>query len=187
MLRLALVCSLVAFAAACSSSSTPSATTTPAPAAADNPLCPMVAGTSITAEDTATGGALVFASTGDRDAVRARVAGWAERHNARHAAMGPLPGDDGAAAGGAMAGDDGAMAHHHHHHHGGGDSGGGGGAMQMGGDPAEWIGAHSRAEVADTDDGVRITFVTFPDQVGALQGELRMHAEHLGASGCGAR
>jgi len=55
-------------------------TTTPHPAAGD-PTCPLeVPGTSITVEDTADGGALVFATTGDAAAVQARADTFATQH-----------------------------------------------------------------------------------------------------------
>lgn len=103
-------------AAACGGSAPAPVTTTPAepaPAAAGD--CPMdVAGTSVTVEDLAAGGALVFVTTGDAAALRAHIAGWAAAHNAHHSAMGPLPtGDESAPSGG-----------HDHHHHGGGGGGG---------------------------------------------------------------
>jgi len=54
------------------------------------------------------------------------------------------------------------------------------------GDPATMIDAHSSATATDVDGGVDLTFVTFPDQLAGLLAELRTHAEHLAASGCGA-
>lgn len=54
------------------------------PAAADDPSCPLlVPGTSLSVEATATGAALVFVTTGDPLAVRARAAKLAEMHNQR--------------------------------------------------------------------------------------------------------
>lgn len=73
-------------AAACGgkSSSTTTTTTQPTTAAADDPSCPLlVPGTSLTVEDTAAGAALVFVTTGDPLAVRARAAKLAEMHNKR--------------------------------------------------------------------------------------------------------
>ena len=57
----------------------------PAPPAGDeDPTCPLlVAGTSISAEDTETGAALVFVTTGDVAAVRARATALVAAHNAR--------------------------------------------------------------------------------------------------------
>lgn len=73
----------LAFAlAACGSNTSSTASTTPvAKAPADDPSCPLlVPGTSVTVEDTATGAALVFVTTGDPLAVRARAASLAEMH-----------------------------------------------------------------------------------------------------------
>lgn len=51
---------------------------------ADDPSCPLlVPGTSLEVEETATGAALVFVTTGDPLAVRARAAKLAEMHNQR--------------------------------------------------------------------------------------------------------
>ncbi|MEZ4403336.1 MAG: hypothetical protein R3B06_25140 [Kofleriaceae bacterium] len=134
-----------------------------------------VPGTSVAEVDADTGGALVFTTTGDPSVLRARVAGWAERHNARHGAMGLLPTGDEAAP---------AMEGHHHHHHGGaGDAP----AASTAADPAELVQTHSSATAVDVDGGARLEFKTFPDQVGALQGELRGHAAHLATVGCGGR
>lgn len=76
---------LIATATACGGSSSPSQDTTPvaapAPAAADDPTCPLVVpGTSLSVEDTTTGAALVFVTTGDAKAVRARAAAFAQMH-----------------------------------------------------------------------------------------------------------
>ncbi|HEY1555636.1 MAG TPA: hypothetical protein VGF94_12450 [Kofleriaceae bacterium] len=50
----------------------------PPPAAHDDPACPVaVPGTSVTVEDTPTGGALVFVTTGNVDDLRARAAKFA--------------------------------------------------------------------------------------------------------------
>ena len=197
MLRTALFSFAVALVAACgSSTSSTTASTTPAPASGDH--CPMIEGTSVAVEDTATGAAVVFATTGDRAALRARVSAWAEKHNQHHGAMGPLPtGDEPAGAGhehhhdaAAPAGGDHAGHAMHGEHAGhamhGEHAGHGEHAMHGGDGPAAMITTHSRVEVADTEQGVRATFVTFPDQVGALQAEVRMHAEHLASAGCGA-
>jgi hypothetical protein len=143
---LAVVFVLAALSACGGSSSTPKVTTVPtdpAPAAGDS--CPMtVAGTSVTVEETQAGAALVFVTTGDAEALRARVRAWAEAHNARHGAMGALPtGEEQAADGGGE-----------HHHHGGGDSGGGEHAGHeahgAAGEPMA-IGIHSRATESDID------------------------------------
>lgn len=184
MIRSLFACSLFFAIAACGGSSSHPATTTPTTAATDD-RCPMsIDGTSVSVLDTPTGGTLAFRTTGDAAALRSRVAGWAERHTARHAAMGPLPtGAETAPAGGGE--------HDHHHHHGAaapaGDMAAGDMALASSdGDPATMIDAHSSATATDVDGGVDLTFVTFPDQLAGLQAELRTHAEHLAASGCGA-
>ncbi|CAN5906033.1 hypothetical protein BH11MYX3_BH11MYX3_10790 [soil metagenome] len=67
----------------CSSPAKPTDPMKPAPAA-DDPSCPLlVAGTSITVEDTAAGPSLVFVTTGDVAAVRTRGAALAAMHNAQ--------------------------------------------------------------------------------------------------------
>src|SRR5690606_15650047 len=73
-----------ATAAACGGQAAAPQDTTPvaAPApAADDPTCPLVVpGTSLSVEDTNTGAALVFVTTGDTKAVRARAAAFAQMH-----------------------------------------------------------------------------------------------------------
>lgn len=173
------------FIAACGGSSPAKVTTTPTePAAASD--CPMdLPGTSVAVEETPTGGALVFVTTGDVAVLRQHVGAWAEKHNAHHGAMGPLPTGDEQPSGG----------HEHHDHHGGGAAAGGGEHAGHGGGGGEhaghgggaWqtmIGVHSRAVSADVDGGVRLEVITFPDQVGALRDELRGHVAHLSSSGC---
>jgi hypothetical protein len=73
---------LVLAVAACGSkSSNPSTTPAERAAAADDPSCPLlVPGTSLSVEDTTGGAALVFVTTGDPLAVRARAAKLAEMH-----------------------------------------------------------------------------------------------------------
>lgn len=161
--------------AACGGSSQSStATTTPPPAtAAADPTCPVeVPGTSVTTEDTATGAALVFVTTGDTGELRKRVATLAAMHNEHHAAMGPLP-----------TGDEQGGGHAHHDHaamHGaqGGDHAGSDHAM------GGMIGVHSKAVAEDVEGGAKLVFVAFPDGVAKLQGELRMHAQHLASGTC---
>lgn len=167
--------------AACGGSSSPKVTTTPAEstAPADDP-CPMtIAGTSVAVEDSPVGGALVFATTGDVAALRARVRAWADAHNAHHEAMGPLPtGEEAASAGG----------HDHHGGHGGhgghADHGGGGHAGHGGGGGPMSIAIHSRATAVEVDGGARLELTAFPDQIGAMRDELRAHAEHLAMGHC---
>ena len=171
MMRLSCLIAVIALAACPGSKSSPATTETKPVAAADD-RCPMTLdGTSVAVEDTATGGALVFVTTGDLDALRLRLRGWATRHSQRHEAMGPLPTGDEVATGG-----------HDHHHHGGGGTDAA--SIRRSSDPADWIAAHSSSEITDVDQSVRLTFVTFPDQVASLQAELRAHAEHLGTNDC---
>lgn len=82
MLKLCLSLAVSIALAACGSKPAPQPTTPPAPAAAaDDPTCPLlVPGTSISVEDTPTGAALVFVTTGDALQVRARAAAFADMH-----------------------------------------------------------------------------------------------------------
>jgi hypothetical protein len=192
---------LFAFVMACGGGTSSKVTTMPTEngaegAVADDP-CPMtVAGTSVTVEDLPVGGVLVFVTTGDAAALRARVHAWADAHNAHHGAMGPLPtGNEAAGGGGHDHGGHGGHAGHgggggEHAHGGGGEHahggvvdhsghGGGGGA---GGPMA--IGVHSRATAVDIDGGARLELTSFPDQIGAMRDELRGHAEHLAMGHC---
>jgi hypothetical protein len=173
--KLAALLLSVSLAACGGSSSSAGPTTTPTKTAtADDPSCPVsVAGTSVTVEDAANGAALVFVTTGDVAEVRKRVATLAAMHNEHHSAMGPLP--DGTDAGGGHAGHD---AHAHH----GGAGGGGGGAHA--GHAGGMIGVHSKATAADIDGGAKVTFVANGGDVGKLQSELRMHAQHLAGGTC---
>jgi hypothetical protein len=130
-----------------------------------DPTCPvLVAGTSVSVEDTSDGAAFVFVTTGDAAAVRTRAAALADRHNKRHAAMG-----------GSSEGHEGHDGH-----------------MQMPAEskvaPAvmgDMISVHSTAAVSEVPNGARITFTpASPGDVAKLQSELRMHAQHLGAGTC---
>ena len=69
--------------AACGGKSTPKQDTAPVgKPAADDPTCPLVVpGTSVSVEDTTSGAALVFVTTGDAAAVRTRATALAEMHN----------------------------------------------------------------------------------------------------------
>lgn len=169
---------------ACGGSSQQAAT--PAPAAPADPTCPVeVPGTSVSVEDTSTGAAMVFVTTGDVAELRKRVTAMAAKHNAHHGAMGALP--DGTGGGGEHAGHDmGAMpggGAHAGHDMGGGHAGhdmsgmhgGGGGGMIM---------MHSKAEAADIEGGIKATFTVAPADVAKIQAELRMHAQHLAAGTC---
>jgi hypothetical protein len=135
--------SLLFAAAACGGKAAPA--TTPveptAPAKADDPTCPLlVPGTSLSVEDTAAGAALVFVTTGDAGAVRARAAAFADMHNKHEGPSGSL------------------------------------GMM---------FPATSTAAEKDIDGGARVELsAKNPDDVGKLQGELRMHAGHLTGGSC---
>jgi hypothetical protein len=157
--------------AACSGSSKPATTPTSTPvSAAEDPTCPVsVAGTSVTAEDTANGAALVFVTTSDVGELRKRVAAMGKTHNDQHAAMGPLPTGNETGGGG-----------HDHHDH---------AAMQAGSTPAPagggtMIDVHSKATAEDIERGAKLVFVAFPDGVAKIQSELRMHAQHLASGSC---
>jgi hypothetical protein len=149
---------LFVVAAGCSSSPRPESAARTAPAH-DDPTCPvLVPGTSVTVEDTNDGAALVFVTTGDAAAVRKRAAALAEMHTSHHAAMG----------------------HDMHDMH-GGDAHGGGQMGQMG----MMISTHSNASVAEIPNGARVVFVAADAaNVGGLQSELRMHAQHLANGTC---
>jgi hypothetical protein len=72
---------LVLAIAACGGGKKTSSPTTTAPARAEDPSCPLeVPGTSVSVEDTPNGAALVFVTTGDPLAVRARAAKLADMH-----------------------------------------------------------------------------------------------------------
>lgn len=148
---------------ACGSTATP--TTGPSKVTPGDPACPVaVSGTSVTVEDTDTGAALVFVTTGDLADLRKRAAAMAQKHNDHHAAMGPLP-DGTEQAGG----------HEHHDHGGHGDHANNGGSM---------IGVHSKATPADIEGGVKIAFISGAAEISKLQSELRMHAKHYAAGSC---
>lgn len=161
---------LLVLLVACGGTSTSTSTgTTTAPKVADDPACPVaVSGTSVTVEDTDTGAALVFVTTGDVADLRKRAAAMAQKHNEHHAAMGPLP--DGMDASG---------GHEHHHGHDADHANhanhGGGGSM---------IGVHSKATPVDVEGGIKIAFISGAADIGKLQGELRMHAKHYAAGTC---
>lgn len=163
------------------SSTTPVAKTAPADA---DPSCPVaVAGTSVTVEDTSSGAALVFVTTGDVAEVRKRVAALASMHNDHHGKMGPLP--DGAAAEGGHAGHD--MSGHAGHagaHAGHDMSGHAGHGGAHAGHAGGMIGVHSKASATDVEGGAKVTFIANGADVGKLQGELRMHTQHLASGSC---
>jgi len=184
-------------ATACGGSSAAKPTTPPGEKMA-MPMCPAaVPGTSVNAEDTATGGALVFVTTGDAAEVRKRVDAMAKMHNEHHAAMGALPtGDE---PSGDMAGMDhskmagGDMAGMDHSKMGGGDMAGMDHSKMAGGDMAGMdhskmagmmISVHSKAVAEDLEGGARLSFIAAPADVATLQGQLRMHAEHMASGSC---
>ena len=171
--------SLLAALAACGASKLASEAPRAPPAAGD-PACPVaVPGTSVTVEDADSGAALVFTTTGDVAELRRRVAAMAKAHNEHHASMGALP--DGKDAGDQHAGHD--MSGHAGHDMGGGEHAGhdmGGHAGHGGG----MIGVHSRATASDIEGGAKLLFVSGAGDVAKLQGELRMHAQHLASGTC---
>lgn len=153
--------------AACGGSSKP-APAPVTPVVADDPTCPVtVAGTSVTAEDTANGAALVFVTTSDVAELRKRVGSLAKTHNDHHSAMGPLPTGTEQGAGG-------------HDHHAMAGSGGHEGHAMAG----SMIAVHSKATAEDIEGGAKLVFIAFPDGVAKIQSELRMHAQHLANGTC---
>lgn len=188
MTRLAPTLALLLIAlplAACGGSSQPTPaqpTAKAGPPPADDPSCPVtVPGTSVTTEDTATGAALVFVTTGDVAELRKRVVTLAAMHNERHGAMGPLPTGDEAGGG-----------HDHHAGHAGhavgSAAGGGHEGHGAGGDHAGHAGGmisvHSKAASEDIDSGAKLVIVVGGADVAKLQTELRKHAEHLASGTC---
>jgi hypothetical protein len=176
--------------AACGGASQSAAPSTPAPHTAtspapaptdDDPSCPVtVPGTSVSVEDTNTGAALVFVTTGDAAELRRRVGSMATMHNEQHGAMGPLPtGNEDAGHAGhdmhAMHGDHSAHGGHAGHDMSGGEHAGHAGGM---------IGVHSKAAAEDIAGGARLVFIAAPNDVAKLQDELRMHAQHFAAGTC---
>lgn len=155
--------------AACASrhASAPPAQPAPPPAETARPpgggMCPMMidpATTQITTSDTSDGVAITFTTTGDVNALRARVRQMAEMHN-RMAGM----------QGGGMQG--GGMQR-------GGMQGGGmqGGMMHMQMVP-------SRATVEEIPGGARLVLVPVdPTQVASLRQHARVHAEMMQKGKC---
>jgi hypothetical protein len=178
---------------ACGGSSQPAAQQPKASATtAADPSCPVtVPGTSVAVEDTNTGAALVFVTTSDVVELRKRVATMAQMHNDHHGSMGPLP--DGNAAGAGHAGHDmGGHAGHDMGGHAGHDMGGGGdhaghdmsGGGKHAGHAGGMIGVHSKAAASDVEGGAKIAFTANGADAAKLQGELRMHAQHLASGSC---
>jgi hypothetical protein len=166
-------------AAGCGASKT-ATTTTIQPTSVDDPSCPVsVPGTTVTVEDTATGAAFLFVTTGDPKLVRTRATALATMHNDMHRAMGALP--DGTASTTAVA----AGGHHHHHQPAAAtnDSAAAAGramVMPMG----QMISVHSRATTTNIEQGARVDFVSSPNDVAQLQNQLRVHAQHLDGGTC---
>lgn len=162
-LTVAIASSLLAvLVAACGGSSSSS----PKPATAERPamgaeMCPMsVPGTTVAAEDTDGGGALVFTTTGDVGELRKRVTAIAAMHNEHHL---------GASEGGS------ADQEHKPMH-----------AMPEGGEPPPGMAAlmHAQATESDVDGGARIDLAVGADDVAAVQAALREHAQAMQEHGC---
>jgi hypothetical protein len=166
VIRLAVVLGLVC---ACGPAQKPDPRPDPI-ARQDDPTCPvLVAGTSVTVEDTDQGAALVFVTTGDAAAVRMRATALAEMHNHHHASM--TPGHD------AHAGHEGHMQIPDSEAHVMKPMD----AMAMG----SMISIHSTAAATEAPNGARVTFTAASaDDVSKLQSELRMHAQHLAGGTC---
>ena len=166
---------LLATVVACGSSKPTSES--PKPPVADlDPSCPVaVPGTSVTVEDADDGAALVFVTTGDVTELRKRVSAMATMHNEHHSAMGPLPdGKSGGHEGHDMSG----HAGHDMSGHGSADT------SKHAGHAGGMIGIHSKAAASDIDKGAKLSFVAGGADVGKLQSELRVHAQHLGTGSC---
>lgn len=171
-MKVSTLASLILSLAACGGSSSSSTGSTTSKAAASDPSCPVaVAGTSVNVEDSSTGAALVFVTTGDAADLRRRVATMATMHNEHHASMGPMP--SGTEAGGGHAGHD--MSGHAGHEMSGGKHAGHAGGM---------IGVHSKATASDVEGGAKIDFVVGAADVAKIQAELRMHAQHFASGTC---
>lgn len=179
--------------AACGGGGKSTATTqAPRAGASADPSCPVsVSGTSVSVEDTNTGAALVFVTTGDVAEVRKRVAAMAQMHNEHHGAMGALP--DGKDAGGGHAGHDmsnmgsGSMQGHDMSGMQGHDMnkmGSGHDMSQHAGHAGGMISVHSKAENAEIDGGAKLVLTVGAADVAKLQSELRMHAQHMASGSC---
>lgn len=163
--------------------SSPATATAPKAATAEStdPSCPVaVPGTSVTVEDASAGAALVFVTTGDVAELRRRVNAMASMHNDHHGSMGALPDDRDA---GSHAGHD--MSGHAGHEASGGHAGHDMSGSKHAGHAGGMIGVHSKAEAADVEGGAKVMFIANGGDVGKLQSELRMHAQHFAAGTCG--
>jgi hypothetical protein len=85
-------CLMLICIAACGGTPAAKSPEPPAPTAkADDPTCPLlVPGTSLSVEDTTTGAALVFVTTGDAASVRARAMALAGMHNSHNGPSGAM-------------------------------------------------------------------------------------------------
>jgi hypothetical protein len=151
-------------------SSTPAA----APTAAVDPAnrCPMaVPGTKVVADDTPTGVAIEFTTTGEVEALRARVTELADEHNrAQPAEMQATAPDD------ERWGDE-------------DDPTFASGIpvttnVADPGTPQPLILTHSRAVLEPIARGVRLVYIADPENVEALRDEARLHAERLADGHC---
>jgi hypothetical protein len=162
--------------AACGGASSPAPSapsSSAAPAAAEDPSCPVaIAGTSVTVEDTDTGAALTFVTTGDVAELRARVGRMAQMHNEQHGKMGPLP------TGTETAGHDHAAMGHDH------AAMGHGSGNEHAGHAGGMISVHSAAKAEDIEGGARLVFTVAASDVNTIRDELRMHAQHMSAGTC---
>lgn len=174
------------------------ATQAPRGGSTDDPSCPVaVPGTSVTVEDTNSGAALVFVTTGDAGELRKRAAAMAAMHNDHHGSMGALP--DGTNAGDGHAGHD--MSGHAGHDMGSGSAPQGHAGHDMGsgnapqshaghdmgnhsGHAGGMIGVHSKADSVDVEGGAKVVFTASAADVAKLQAELRMHAQHMSNGTC---
>lgn len=168
---------LAAFLVSCGGSATPASTPRePSTTATDDPSCPVtVPGTSVTVEDTSTGAALVFVTTGDVSELRRRVTAMATMHNDHHGKMGPLPTGEEAGGGGHAGHDMAGMDHSNMNHAAGGEHDGHAGGM---------ISIHSKAAEEDIEGGAKLVVTAAPSDIAALGDQLRMHAKHLAAGTC---
>lgn len=182
------VTALVSFVFACGgTASSPARPGEPSRTATADPSCPVtVPGTSAAVEDTETGAALVFVTTGDVSELRRRVAAMAAMHNDHHGKMGTLPTGEGPAGGGPEGHEMGGMDHakmggmDHAKMSGMDHAAGGEHADHAGG----MISIHSKATAEDIDAGARLIFTAAPADVAALGDQLRMHAQHMAAGTC---
>ncbi|MBA2540147.1 MAG: hypothetical protein H0V17_10970 [Deltaproteobacteria bacterium] len=182
--------SLIALAGACSSSKTSAPTSTPkSTVVSGDTSCPVsVPGTSVTVEDANNGAAFAFVTTGDVAELRKRVGEMAKMHNDHHASMGALPDGKNEHAGHDMGGhaghDMGSGGGHAGHDMGSGGGHAGHDMKGHAGHAGGMIGVHSKATASDIEGGAKLLFVSGGGDVAKLQGELRMHAQHMSTGTC---